>query len=114
MAAIMTGGLLPVWGWLLILAGLLVVASFEYAFRRVAQHHSPHRELPARPPNQPTAEAPIAKPEIKLKRFIMDIMLERYGIVKYHHYTMCNGGLYKFFSVAYSPRNGSRVQGGLV
>ena len=30
----MTSGWLPYWAWLLILAALLVVASFEYAFRR--------------------------------------------------------------------------------
>lgn len=30
----MTSGWLPFWGWLLILAAVLIVASFEYAFRR--------------------------------------------------------------------------------
>ena len=33
-AIAMTSGWLPFWGWFLILAGVLVMASLEYAFRR--------------------------------------------------------------------------------
>jgi len=36
--AVMTGGWIPWWGWLLILAAILVVSSFEYAIRSTRMH----------------------------------------------------------------------------
>src|SRR6266508_5348077 len=39
--AVTTGGLLPWWGWLLILAAILVVSSFEYALRSTRHHRRP-------------------------------------------------------------------------
>ena len=41
--AMTTGNILPLWGWLLILAGILVLGALEYAYRI-------HRVVAARPP----------------------------------------------------------------
>ena len=40
--AIMMGNLLPFWGWLLILALILVIASFEYGIRQTSHQVGNH------------------------------------------------------------------------
>jgi hypothetical protein len=54
----MTSGWFPYWVWLLVLAGILVIASFEYAFRRASNVRSTSLERPPalleQSPSRPT------------------------------------------------------------
>src|SRR4051794_28283519 len=45
-AVAMTSGFLSIWGWLLVLAGIVTAACLEYAYRRA---QPPRFEKPARP-----------------------------------------------------------------
>lgn len=55
-AIAMTSGWLPFWAWLLILAAILVAASFEFAFRRT------QTKVTSEPPNAPRP-APFRRPD---------------------------------------------------